>query len=62
MKTDILGVQFDNLTLADAVERGVRLVSEHRAAYVVTPNPEIVMKLPFACGRLAILRKLKSGD
>ncbi len=43
MKTDILGVKFDNITLEDAVERGVRLVSEHRAAYVVTPNPEIVM-------------------
>lgn len=43
MKTDILGVKFDDITLADAVERGVRLVSEHRAAYVATPNPEIVM-------------------
>lgn len=43
MKTDILGVKFDDITLADAVERGVRLVSEHRAAFVVTPNPEIVM-------------------
>lgn len=59
MKTDILGVQFDNLTLADAVERGVRLVSEHRAAYVVTPNPEIVMA---AAKDEGLMRALNAAD
>lgn len=42
-KIDVLGVQFDNLTMDEAVDEAYTLQSEHRAAYVVTPNPEIVM-------------------
>lgn len=42
-KIDVLGVQFDNLTMDEAVETALRLLDERRAAYVVTPNPEIVM-------------------
>lgn len=42
-KIDILGVQFDNLTMDEAVETALRLMEARRAAYVVTPNPEIVM-------------------
>ena len=43
MKTDVLGVSFDNITLAEAVEAGKKLAEARRGAYVVTPNPEIVM-------------------
>ena len=43
MRINIMGVGFDSLTLSEAVERAETLISERRAAYVVTPNPEIVM-------------------
>jgi N-acetylglucosaminyldiphosphoundecaprenol N-acetyl-beta-D-mannosaminyltransferase len=36
-------VGFDSLTKAEAVEKAFSLIEERRAAYVVTPNPEIVM-------------------
>ena len=37
-----MGVLFDNLTLAQAVDAGERLAAGPGFAYVVTPNPEIV--------------------
>ena len=43
MRINIMGVGFDSLTRAEAVERAEALIAERRAAYVVTPNPEIVM-------------------
>ena len=43
MRIDIMGVEFDSLTLNEAVDRAQSLMAERRAAYVVTPNPEIVM-------------------
>lgn len=43
MRIDVMGVGFDSLTLSEAVTEALRLISEHRSAYVVTPNPEIVM-------------------
>ena len=42
MRVDVLGVGFDNLTLAEAVERGCQLLRAGGTNYVVTPNPEIV--------------------
>ena len=39
----ILGVEFDNVTLDQAAEKALELLAERRGAYVVTPNPEIVM-------------------
>ena len=43
MRIDIMGVEFDSLSLNEAVDRAQSLLTERRAAYVVTPNPEIVM-------------------
>lgn len=43
MRIDVMGVGFDSLTIEEAVQRAKALMTEHRAAYVVTPNPEIVM-------------------
>ncbi len=43
MKTDVMGVAFDDLTMEEAVERGVTLASAAGYAYAVTPNPELVM-------------------
>jgi len=42
-KIDVLGVAFDNVTMQEAVDAAYTLQGEKRAAYVVTPNPEIVM-------------------
>lgn len=42
-RVTILGVGFDPVTEAGAVERALALLAERRCAYVCTPNPEIVM-------------------
>lgn len=42
-RIDVLDVGFDSLTMDEAVVRGMELMAEKKAAYVVTPNPEIVM-------------------
>ncbi|MGN1002246.1 MAG: WecB/TagA/CpsF family glycosyltransferase [Oscillospiraceae bacterium] len=43
MRTKVLGTGFDNLTKDEAVEKAWAIQTEHRGAYVVTPNPEIVL-------------------
>ena len=42
-RINVLGVGFDSLTMDEAVSRGMALMAEKKAAYVVSPNPEIVM-------------------
>lgn len=42
MRIDVLGVGFDNVTMAEAVAAGQRLLNTEGAHYVATPNPEIV--------------------
>lgn len=42
-RIDILGVPFDNVTMDGAVDLAMEAVSARQGAYVVTPNPEIVM-------------------
>ena len=39
MRIDVLGVGFDNLTMAEAVERGMELVRSPGPHYVVTAGP-----------------------
>ena len=46
MKTDILGVAFDALTLDEAEERADALLRSGTGGYIVTANPEIVFALP----------------
>jgi N-acetylglucosaminyldiphosphoundecaprenol N-acetyl-beta-D-mannosaminyltransferase len=59
MKTDVLGVKFDNIELSEAVERGLELIGGRKAAYAVTPNPEIVM----AAGKdPALMSALNAAD
>ncbi|MDO4816202.1 MAG: WecB/TagA/CpsF family glycosyltransferase [Bacillota bacterium] len=43
-RIDVLGVGFDTLTRNDTIELAKRLIDEHSSAYMVTPNPEIVMQ------------------
>lgn len=42
MRIELLGVGFDNVTMEEAVQRGVALLESGGTHYVVTPNPEIV--------------------
>ena len=42
MRINVLGVGFDTVTMAEAVDRGMELLRQEGAHYVVTPNPEIV--------------------
>lgn len=43
MKTQVLGIQFDNVTLDEAAELGGQMLQEDRFHYVVTPNPEFLL-------------------
>lgn len=42
MRTNIMGVTFDNITLDEAIQTGDALSKGPGFSYVVTPNPEIV--------------------
>ena len=42
MRTEVLGVEFDNLNMEAAADKAFELMEQRRSAYVVTPNPEIV--------------------
>ena len=42
VRVKVLGVGFDNVTMDEAVNRGMELLQSPGAHYVVTPNPEIV--------------------
>lgn len=43
MRTEVLGVEFDDVTMNEAVERGMAMLETASPDYVVTPNPETVM-------------------
>ena len=43
MRTDVLGVGFDPVTMDEAVDRAMAMLDTDTQDYVVTPNPEIVM-------------------
>ena len=42
MKTDVMGVQFDNVTMNEALDCAEALLDRGEPFYCVTPNPEIV--------------------
>ena len=43
-RIDVLGVGFDNVTMAEAVEKCEKMLEGSSSNLIVTPNPEIVMK------------------
>ena len=43
MKTEILGIQFDNVSKEEAARMGTAMLGENKFHYVVTPNPEFIM-------------------
>ena len=42
-RINVLGVDFDNVTMDEAIDAAWALLEQHDGAYIVTPNPEIVM-------------------
>lgn len=42
MRIDVMGVQFDNVTMDEALEQAKELLNREEASYCVTPNAEIV--------------------
>ncbi len=44
MRTEILGVAFDNVTMEEAVDRAMELLEQEGPHLVVTPNAEIVQQ------------------
>ena len=59
MKLEVMGVQFDNVTMDEALERAKALMAAPGAARVVTPNAEIVYE---AMRDPAICRLLNGAD
>lgn len=55
MKIDVMGVQFDNVTMDEALLFAGDLLKWDRAAYVVTPNSEIVYEAMADKGLLDLL-------
>ena len=43
MKINVLGINFDDLTLEQAAEKGGEMLREDKFHYVVTPNPEFIL-------------------
>ena len=43
MKINVLGINFDDLTLEQAAEKGGEMLRENKFHYVVTPNPEFIL-------------------
>lgn len=41
MKTDIMGITFDNVTMQQALERAGEILAGDKTCYAVTPNAEI---------------------
>ena len=41
MKTDIMGLLFDNVTMAEALDKARLLLKKNETCYCVTPNAEI---------------------
>ena len=44
MRTDVLGVAFDNVTLDEAVDRALAMLEEDGPHLAATPNPELVQR------------------
>ena len=57
MRIDVMGVQFDNVTMDEAVARAAELLEAPGASYAVTPNAEIV----YEAMHDAALRSLLNG-
>jgi N-acetylglucosaminyldiphosphoundecaprenol N-acetyl-beta-D-mannosaminyltransferase len=57
MRTDVLGVGFDDITVAEAAKRAAEMISRGERGYIVTPNPEII----WMCRRDSGLKEVING-
>lgn len=57
MKIDIMGIPFDNVTMAEALASAKELLQGDKPAYVVTPNPEIVYETMVDAGFANLVRR-----
>lgn len=55
-KVEVLGVPFDNVTMAEAVERCQSFLAGEESHLLVTPNPEIVMRAKEDSNFLSIIK------
>ncbi len=55
MKTDIMGVAFDNVTMAEALEKARELLQKNETCYCVTPNAEIAYEAIHSAELAALL-------
>ena len=44
MKTDIMGIAFDNVTMQEALDKATAILQGDRTCYAVTPNAEIAFR------------------
>ena len=51
MKTNVLGVQYDNVTMAEALDTARALLQRPEASYCVTPNAEMAYEASFRIAR-----------
>lgn len=56
MGVEVLGVEFDRVTMDEAVRRGVAMLDTASPDYVVTPNPEVVMTCREDAGALEAVK------
>ncbi len=42
LKVDVMGIEFDNLTMQEFADRAAQMLQSHEKGYCVTPNAEIV--------------------
>ncbi|MCQ2419910.1 MAG: WecB/TagA/CpsF family glycosyltransferase [Clostridia bacterium] len=59
MKTDIMGISFDNITMSEAVGRAKEILAGEKTCYAVTPNAEIAYE---AMHDEALLKLLNGAD
>lgn len=59
IKTDVLGVPFDNSDIVSITDHALKLIAEHRSAYAVTPNTEMVLE---AQKNKVLMRALRKAD
>lgn len=59
MKINVMGVQFDNVTMREALEKAEQLLQNPGASYAVTPNSEIVYE---AMADNSLMQLLNNAD
>ena len=57
MKTDIMGIAFDNVTMPEAIDKAQAILQRDKTCYAVTPNAEIAYEALKDDGLRALLNE-----